>query len=500
MRTPHGRLVARHLPLALLVVLALALHLASSAGLGPGALVTIAGGVAAYVVALRWGCWTWLALLAAAPALLDERMMSLRDGSTVVASAAITLFLATASWKRWPTGGRAIGPAALAAAGAVLGYVAGVATSAHVDAAGVAAPHLPDVLLGAAGVVGVAAGVGVARAAGVPGLRLVCALTVLVPLVAAVAVPSATSGTWHDVPALVTWWPAAGALGITAILRGRRGRASSLPQADSTDEAALAAFADHYGRPALGPVAVVIAAYNEADGIPGVLPTLPDQVCGLHADVIVVDDGSSDGTAEALAGSRALVVACPQNRGQGAALRLGYRVAREHGATYVITTDADGQYDVADFPTVLAPIVEGRADFVSGSRIIGHQHTLDKVRRAGVHVFAWLATVLTGHRLTDTSFGLRAMRSEVTAAVTLNQPQYQSSELLLGVLAHGFRVLEVPGTMHVRAAGASKKGRNLVYGSSYARVMTGTWWREGCPRPVAEVAPALRHTRSHAPR
>ena len=498
MRASHGRLVARHLPLSLLVVLGVVLRLESSAGLGAGALVGLAAGVAAYVVALRWGCWTWLAVLAAAPALLDQGMLSLRDGSTVVALAAISAFLTAACWRRRP-GGRTIGPVVLAAAGGALGYVAGRASSAHLGAAEVTAPHLPDVLLAVAGVVGVAAAIGVGRAPGVPALRLVCALTVLVPLVSALSVPSSTSDTWHHVPALLTWWPVAGAVGVTAILRGRRGRASSRPQADATDEAALAAFAEHYGQPALGPVAVVIAAYNEADGIPGVLPTLPDRVCGLHADVIVVDDGSSDGTAEALVGSRALVVACPQNRGQGAALRLGYRVAREHGATYVITTDADGQYDVADFPTVLAPILEGRADFVSGSRTLGHQHTLDKVRRLGVHVFGWLATLLTGRRLTDTSFGLRAMRSEVTAAVTLNQPQYQSSELLLGVLAHGFRVLEVPGTMHVRTAGASKKGRNLVYGSSYARVMTGTWWREGCPRPVQDVAPALRHTRSHAP-
>ena len=54
------------------------------------------------------------------------------------------------------------------------------------------------------------------------------------------------------------------------------------------------------------------------------------------------------------------------------------------------------------------------------------------------------------------------------------------------------RLLEVPGTMHVRSQGSSKKGRNLVYGSRYARVVVGTWWREGCPRPVAERAPAFR--------
>jgi len=228
-----------------------------------------------------------------------------------------------------------------------------------------------------------------------------------------------------------------------------------------------------------------------------VLETLPDEVCGLHADVVVVDDGSTDCTASALEHSRAYVVSCRSNRGQGAALRLGYRVAREHGAAYILTTDADGQYAVADMPALLTPILEDRADFVTGSRILGHQQTRDRVRRTGVHVFAWLATLLTGHRFTDTSFGLRAMRAEVTGVVTLNQRQYQSSELLLGVASHGYRVLEVPGAMNLRSAGSTKKGTNLVYGSHYARAMTGTWLREGLPRPVSETAPALRQTGGH---
>jgi hypothetical protein len=83
------------------------------------------------------------------------------------------------------------------------------------------------------------------------------------------------------------------------------------------------------------------------------------------------------------------------------------------------------------------------------------------------------------------------MRAEVTDRVTLNQPQYQSAELLLGVLSHGFRVAEVPGTMHLRSAGSTKKGRNLVYGFRYAKVVFGTWWREGCPTP-AVAAEATR--------
>jgi glycosyltransferase involved in cell wall biosynthesis len=255
------------------------------------------------------------------------------------------------------------------------------------------------------------------------------------------------------------------------------------PRGDAVDERVLAELAREHPGLRLPPVVVVIAAYNEAAGVPRVLASLPEEACGLPVGVLVVDDGSSDGTAEAArAAGRGLVVACPTNRGQGRALRLGYRVAREHGAEYVVTTDADGQYSPDDIPAVLAPVVEGRADFVTGSRRLGSLENRDAVRQAGTYVFAWLASLLLGRRITDTSFGLRAMRAEVTAAVTLEQPQYQASELLVGVFAHGFRYAEVPATMRVRSAGSSKKGGNLAYGARYARVMLGTWWREGRPR------------------
>jgi hypothetical protein len=84
------------------------------------------------------------------------------------------------------------------------------------------------------------------------------------------------------------------------------------------------------------------------------------------------------------------------------------------------------------------------------------------------------------------------MRAEVTGAVTLDQPQYQSAELLIGVLAAGFRVAEVPARMRLRGAGRSKKGNNLVYGWRYARVVFGTWWREGRPRGMSVVAPVVK--------
>jgi hypothetical protein len=246
------------------------------------------------------------------------------------------------------------------------------------------------------------------------------------------------------------------------------------------DDTAAGAFFAEFGEAArsLPPVAIVIAAFNEADVIGQVIEALPAEICGLKTAAVVVSDGSKDKTAGVAKAHGALVADVPVNRGQGAALRLGYRLAREGGARYIVTTDADGQYNPAEMERVLAPVVAGEADFVTGSRKLGSQETHDPVRRLGTWVFAVTISLLTRQHITDSSFGLRAMRAEVTGVVRLEQPQYQSSELLIAVLAHGFRVAEVPATIHKRQVGESKKGHNAIYGLKFAGVVLGTWWRE----------------------
>ena len=246
----------------------------------------------------------------------------------------------------------------------------------------------------------------------------------------------------------------------------------------AASEAYFAAFGERAAH--LPPVAIVIAAYNEQkDGaIAQVIDTLPRSLCGLETAILVVSDGSTDATAAAARQHGALVCDVPVNRGQGAALRLGYQLARDGGASYIVTTDADGQYNPAEMERVLAPVVAGQADFVTGSRKLGSQETKDPVRRLGTWVFAVAISALTGQRITDSSFGLRAMRAGVTGVVRLEQPQYQSSELLIAVLTHGFTVIEVPATIHKRQVGKSKKGHNAIYGLKYAGVVFGTWWRE----------------------
>jgi glycosyltransferase involved in cell wall biosynthesis len=248
------------------------------------------------------------------------------------------------------------------------------------------------------------------------------------------------------------------------------------------DERAAAAgsFRDRYGADLqFAPILVVIAAFNEEESLGEVLLHIPDEVSGLPVDTLVVDDGSSDATAEvAQKYDRVRLARLVRNCGHGVALRLGYALAAEYGARYIVTLDADMQWDPREMPGVLPPLLDDEADFVIGSRALGTAETDDSFRHAGVRIFATLVSLLTGVKVTDTSSGYRAMRTEVTQTVPQTQVQYQTSELLIGAIYAGYRITERPITMHKRFAGESKKGHNLLYGARYARVILGTWWRE----------------------
>jgi glycosyltransferase involved in cell wall biosynthesis len=248
-----------------------------------------------------------------------------------------------------------------------------------------------------------------------------------------------------------------------------------------TEAAARDFLAAHPGTGAA--VVVVIPALDEESSVADVVATVPDRLCGLDVDVLVIDDGSGDRTATRAEEAGALVASLAVNTGQGNAFKLGYHLAVERGAEYIATADADGQFDPAELDRLLQLLVSGQADLVTGSRRLGQAHTTDSMRAVGVVVFGRLISLLTGVRITDPANGLRAMRAEVAASLDLQQPQYQSSELLIRTIANGYRVKEVPVTMFQRASGGSRKGGNLAYGFRFTRVVITTWWKV---RPAAK--------------
>jgi hypothetical protein len=121
-----------------------------------------------------------------------------------------------------------------------------------------------------------------------------------------------------------------------------------------------------------GKIAILVPAYNEAENIGVVLDQMPAEVCGVRTEILVVDDGSRDGTGDVAAEHGALVARHVTNRGGGAALRTGYRLMVESGAEIVVTLDADGQHLPSEMERLVKPVLDGEVDVAHGSRVLGH--------------------------------------------------------------------------------------------------------------------------------
>ncbi|RMH19914.1 MAG: glycosyltransferase family 2 protein [Acidobacteria bacterium] len=224
-------------------------------------------------------------------------------------------------------------------------------------------------------------------------------------------------------------------------------------------------------------IAVLIPAYNEEDNIAGVLERIPKEILGRKVQTFVVVDGGTDGTEEIVRRMAVPVVVQPINRGGGAALRVGYQVALDSGADVVVTLDADGQHLPEEIPALVEPIVNGEADFVNGSRVLGSFEIESKTRAVGVVLFNWLISLLMAKRITDCSNAFRAIRADYLRRFTLNQDQFHTSEVLIEAIKKGARVKEVPITIRRRQSGTTKKPPSLRYGWGFAKAIVSTWLR-----------------------
>jgi hypothetical protein len=226
-----------------------------------------------------------------------------------------------------------------------------------------------------------------------------------------------------------------------------------------------------------GKIAILVPAYNEAENIGVVLDQMPAEVCGVRTEILVVDDGSRDGTGDVAAEHGALVARHVTNRGGGAALRTGYRLMVESGAEIVVTLDADGQHLPSEMPRLVEPVLSGEVDVAHGSRVLGHADRNHFARELGIVFFNRLVSFITRTHVTDCSNGYRAVRTTVLPQLVLRQEQFHTSEFMIEAIKRGIPAKEIPITVEQRLHGHSKKPAVMRYGLGFANAIVRTWLR-----------------------
>ena len=212
------------------------------------------------------------------------------------------------------------------------------------------------------------------------------------------------------------------------------------------------------------PVVVFIPAFNEEESVGQVVARLPATVDGRDVVTIVVNDGSTDATAERAARAGARVVHQPRNLGLGAAVRRGLAEAVALGPAAVVYLDADGEYFPEDIATVVEPVLKGSADYVVGSRFTGDIRRMLPHRRLGNLVLTrWVRWLTRRRDLTDGQSGYRAFSPGAAATAEVIHDYNYAQVLTLDLLAKGYRYQEVPIRYTFRETGTSfiKLGRYL---------------------------------------
>ncbi len=219
---------------------------------------------------------------------------------------------------------------------------------------------------------------------------------------------------------------------------------------------------------------VLIPAYNEdhsiAEVVEGVRGTLPETA------IVVVDDGSLDGTAHQARQAGAEVLQLPHHLGLGGAVQTGYKFAFEHGFQRVVRVDGDGQHDAADIPALLTKMDEGDYDVVTGSRFLTRNgYSWQPIRRLGGLIFTAILYPILDQRITDPTSGFVAVNRRALEVCSRSFPlEYPEIETLVVLKRNALRFCEIPARMFPRRRGRSSIG---AWGSIYYmfRVLLGVF-------------------------
>lgn len=230
-------------------------------------------------------------------------------------------------------------------------------------------------------------------------------------------------------------------------------------------------------RPGAGskPIVALIPAYNEARFI----GSLVIAVRAYVDMVVVIDDGSRDRTAAIAREAGAIVVRQPSNQGKAAAVNIGFNYVRRLNPSAVIMLDGDGQHCADDIPTVLEPILEGRADIVIGSRFLEVKSDIPAYRQVGQHGLTITTNLVSGVWVTDSQSGFRAFSAEALAFLSFSQGGFSlESEMQFLARDHRFRIVEVP----IRVVYAERAKRSPI--AHGMQVINGILRLVGQTRPL----------------
>lgn len=202
-------------------------------------------------------------------------------------------------------------------------------------------------------------------------------------------------------------------------------------------------------------VLVIVPAFDEKDSLPRTLDEI--RAKAPDVDVLVVDDGSRDGTMEVARQRGVPVLHHAINLGVGAALQTGFRWAVARGYAIGVQLDADGQHDPGDLAALVGPVREGRCDVAIGSRYVSQTaYRAPLTRRIGMLLFSAVVRLLSGQTIRDTTSGYRAYGRKVMEFCQHDFPKdFPDAPLLIDLARRGFRCLEVPVEMRERSAGES---------------------------------------------
>lgn len=202
-------------------------------------------------------------------------------------------------------------------------------------------------------------------------------------------------------------------------------------------------------------ISVILPAYNEEIPIGSMV-----HLTRLYADkVIVVDDGSSDRTAEVAKRAGAEVIVHEVNKGKGRALKTGFEIALVLGADIIVTMDSDGQHNPAEIPKLITPIIQGEAEMVNGSRYLnGPEKNTPAYRRIGQTILDKFTNIHSGLKITDSQSGFRAFAASTTEKFRFNaQGMAIESEMLADAGNAGLRIKEVGIGVRYDVDGSTKR-------------------------------------------